>query len=223
MTLPVLYSLRLCPYAMRARFGLLLAKQQVLLRDVVLTEKPDEMLVTSARGTVPVLAFGQALEAPFDYQKVIDESLDIMLWALQQNDPQQLLHPDEPQALPAMLELINTNDDVFIDRLKKYKSAARYKDETQDQCRQECQPFIAQLEQRLTAQPFFFGQTLSLADYALLPFVRQFAKVDRKWFNQAPYPNLRQWLDNHLQSPLYTRALAKYPRWLDNRAQIVFG
>lgn len=215
MTPPVLYSLRLCPYAMRARLGLLLAKQAVLLRDVVLSNKPSEMLAASSKGTVPLLVF--------EHGQVIDESLDIMLWALQQNDPGQLLHPDNPQALGLMLELIKRNDHEFIDKLKKYKAAARYKDSNQSHYRRQCEGFIGQLEQRLTAHGFFFGQTASLADYALLPFIRQFARVDRQWYLQAPYPNLRRWLNIHLQSPIYTKALAKYPRWLDSREDIVFA
>jgi glutathione S-transferase len=204
---------------MRARLALLLAQKTVLLRDVVLNNKPVEMLAASCKEkgkvTVPLLVFEQG--------EVIDESLDIMLWALHENDPQQLLCPDDPQALPLMLALIQRNDHDFIAQLKQYKAAARYKDASQEYCRRQCEPFIAELEQRLTASAFFFGERASLADYALLPFIRQFARVDRQWYIKAPYPNLQRWLNSQLQSAIFTKVLAKYPLWLDKREERLFG
>jgi glutathione S-transferase len=200
---------------MRARLSLLLAEQTVRLRDIVLTDKPSEMLAASSKGTVPLLVFEQG--------KVIEESLDIMLWALHLNDPQNLLYADNPETLPLMLELINTNDNEFISQLKKYKCAARYKDDDEAYHRQHCEQFILHLEQRLTTHRYFMGDTLSLADYAILPFIRQFAKVDRKWYLSAPYPNLQRWLNQHLQSPLYTKALAKYPRWSQDNQDTLFA
>ena len=215
MLLPILYSLRQCPYAMRARMGLLLAKQPVMLRDIVMKNIPSEMLAVSPKGTVPVLLFNDST--------VIDESLDIMIWALKQNDPNNLLFNHQPNTFPNMIDLINRNDNEFVNSLKKYKAAARYHDTTEISCRQYCEPFIAYLEQCLTKHNYISGAKPSLADYAILPFIRQFSRVDRKWYLQAPYPNLQHWLDRQYQNPIFTKAMTKYPQWLDTKKSILFG
>jgi len=199
---------------MRARLGLLLAKQPAMLRDVVTANLPTEMLAVSPKGTVPVLLL--------DDSSVIDESLDIMIWALNQNDPNNLLFNEQPNAFPAMLTLINRNDNEFVVSLEKYKVAARYHDIAEIYYRQQCELFIYHLEQRLTKQDFFMGNSPSLADYALLPFIRQFSRVDRRWYLKAPYPNLQRWLTTHYQNPLYSKAMTKYPRWLDNHEAFLF-
>ncbi len=118
MSLPILYSLRRCPYAMRARIALLLAKQPVLLRDVVMKNIPEELLAVSPKRTVPILLIEDS--------HVIDESVDIMIWALNQNDPNNLLIKSHPDAFPTMQTLINRNDNEFVESLEKYKTAARY-------------------------------------------------------------------------------------------------
>ena len=215
MSLPILYSLRQCPYAMRARIGLLQANQPVMLRDIVMKNIPKEMLVASPKGEVPVLVF--------DDSSVIDESLDIMIWAVKQSDPNNLLFNHQPNTFQNMLDLINRNDTEFVDALKKYKAASRYHDNAEISYRQDCEPFIADLEQCLTKHDYFFGATSSLADYAILPFIRQFSRVDRKWYLQAPYPNLQRWLERHYQNPLFSKAMKKYPQWLDTKKSILFG
>jgi len=215
MKLPILYSLQHCPYAMRARLGLLMAQQQVMLRAITMKNKPEEMLAKSPKGTVPVLIL------PDD--TVIDESLDIMIWALQHNDPNDLLHKDHPEDLTATLELIQFNDKQFKPQLEIYKKAKRFRLENVIQERQKCEVFIADLEQRLTTNGFFIGQKPGLIDYALLPFVRQFSRVNRAWFVQAPYPKLREWLEQHMQSQLYGKAMAKFPFWLDTHEDCTFG
>lgn len=215
MKLPILYSLQHCPYAMRARLGLLMAQQQVMLRAITMKNKPEEMLTQSPKGTVPVLIL------PDD--TVIDESLDIMIWALQQNDPDDLLHKDHPEDLRAALELIHFNDKQFKPQLEIYKKAKRFRLENVIEERQKCEVFIADLEQRLTTNGFFIGQKPGLIDYALLPFVRQFSRVNRAWFVQAPYPKLREWLEQHMQSQLYGKAMAKFPFWLDAHEDCTFG
>jgi glutathione S-transferase len=209
---------------MRARLGLLMAKQQVMLRAVVTKNKPEEMLAASPKGTIPVLVLPDS--------SVIDESLDIMLWALQQNDPEDLLHKDNPDDLSSMLDLIRHNDKIFKPQLEIYKKAKRFHLDTELQERQRCEAFIAELEQRLASaesssnasnsQGHFIGAKTSLADYALLPFVRQFSRVNRPWFIQAPYPYLRKWLDSHLQSRVYSKAMTKYPLWLDTHQDTLF-
>ncbi|PKH04485.1 glutathione S-transferase [Psychromonas sp. MB-3u-54] len=214
MPYPILYSLHRCPYAMRARTAILLAQQTVLLRDIVMKNKPVEMLSASVKGTVPVLIS--------DHQSVIDESLDIMIWALDKNDPDDLLYKNQPEALSEMLNLISRNDNEFVNNLKKYKVTARYHDIEEQFYRQKCELFIAELEQRLTAQAYIMGEKPSLADIAILPFIRQFSRTDRQWYLQAPYPNLRLWLKTHIQSPLFSKIMTKYPQWLDHREEMLF-
>jgi len=216
MTYPTLYSLQHCPYAMRARIGLLAAQQTIALRAISLKNKPTEMLAASPKGEVPVLVL--------EDKSVIDESIDIMIWALHQSDPDDLLCSNDPSAFEEMRELITRNDNDFIPALEKYKYAKRYHEPSENNDRQQCEAFIAQLEQRLNEHRFIMGKKLSLADYALLPFIRQFSRVDRKWFVQTPpYPNLRNWLSYHLQSTIYSKAMFKYPLWLDEHQEFIFS
>ena len=214
-TLPVLYSLQHCPYAMRARLGLLLAEQAVSLRAITMDNKPEEMLLASPKGTVPVLVV--------DADTVVDESLDIMLWALQRSDPQNLLNAEQADALPEMLKIIQENDDEFKPSLEKYKRSKRFHNEAEAADRLACEPFIQRLEARLAQHEFLMGATPSLLDYALLPFVRQFSKVNRQLFRDGPYSNLQRWLNHHLQSRLFARAMLKYPFWLESGEAFVFG
>lgn len=146
MSLPILYSLRQCPYAMRARMGILLAEQSVILRDIVMTNIPQEMITASPKGEVPVLVFEDS--------SVIDESIDIMVWALKQNDPNNLLLKDHPDALNEMLTIIKHNDIDFIDALNKYKAASRYHDDNEISYRQQCEYYIEEIEKNLTRHEF---------------------------------------------------------------------
>lgn len=218
MKLPILYSLQHCPYAMRARLGLLMAQQHVMLRAIVMKDKPQEMLTVSPKGTVPVLILPD--------ESIVDESLDIMLWALQQNDPEDLLHKDSPEDLAAMLELITRNDKEFKPQLEIYKKSKRFRTGTELEERQKCEIFIAELEQMLAEKERggnFIGDKPGLIDYALLPFVRQFSRVNKAWFKAAPYPLLQAWLVHHLESRLYSKAMAKFPLWLDEHEECLFG
>jgi len=218
MTLPILYSLQHCPYAMRARLGLLLAQQPVMLRAIVMQHKPAEMLAASPKGTVPVLVFGVEHQ-----NQVIDESLDMMLWALERNDPNHLLYAHSPDVLVEMLQVIHENDAIFKPTLEQYKRAKRFHGDDEEECRLLCEPFIQGLEYRLTQHDFFMGDTPSLLDYALLPFVRQFSKVNRQLFLHGPYTHLQRWLNHHLQSRLYAKAMFKYPLWLETGEAFMFG
>ena len=213
--LPVLYSLQHCPYAMRARMGLMLAQQPVMLRAVVTKNKPEEMLLASPKGTVPVLVLNDG--------SVVDESLDIMLWALHQSDPSNMLRLDDESTLPTILALIDRNDNVFKPVLENYKMAKRKRDDAEMSYREQCEEFVVELEFTLSQQSFLMGANASLADYALLPFIRQFARVDRHWYLQSPYPYLRQWLDHHLQQPMFTKVMAKFPLWLDCQQGFLFA
>ena len=140
-----------------------------------------------------------------------------------QNDPQEILRAEDPRQLDAMLALIWRNDKEFKPNLEAYKLAKRFHKESEVTDRQCCEVFVAELERQLESSLYLMGHRASLADYALLPFVRQFARVDRKWYLQSPYPRLRDWLNRHLQMPLFTRAMAKYPLWLDSHESFLLG
>jgi glutathione S-transferase len=210
---------------MRARLGILLAQQSVLIRAVVTKNKPAEMLAISPKGTVPVLIINQEEPSSVPHQQatIIDESIDIMLWALRINDPQDLLWADDPRYLDSMLELVRENDQQFKPLLEVYKLAKRFHKDSEIRDRKNCEVFIGQLEKKLEGSPYLMGDRASLVDYALLPFVRQFSRVDRKWYLQSSYPKCRGWLNRHLQMPLYTKAMAKYPLWLESHATFLLG
>ncbi|WP_297822178.1 glutathione S-transferase [uncultured Paraglaciecola sp.] len=212
--MPILYSLRNCPYAMRARIGIHKAQLQIDLREVNLKQKPAEMIAASAKGTVPILVLDNEQPPP----TVIDESLDVMLWALAKNDPDNLLHPFDRSALPKMLVLIRLFDHEFKTCLNAYKAAKRYREDNVTEYRLACEVYIQELESRLAAttarQPFLMSAQESLADIALLPFIRQFAKVERQWYQQSPYPKVKQWLNYYLQSAMFTKVMAKHELWV---------
>jgi glutathione S-transferase len=218
-SLPVLYSLRNCPYAMRARIAIYYAKQKVALRDLVLSNKPDEMLTVSPKGTVPVLV----TELETGQTVVIDESLEVMLWALNESDPYNLLHNETPHLLSEMLLLISQFDHEFKTCFDKYQCAKRYHEDSLESDRKACEKYIADLEQRLQNNEFLISDKTSLADIALLPFIRKFSKVERQWYLQSPYPKLRAWLNNYLQSRMFSKVMTQYPLWLDNGELTIFG
>ncbi|MBT3984207.1 MAG: glutathione S-transferase [Bacteriovoracaceae bacterium] len=215
MSVPILYSLQHCPYAMRARMALLMARQSVLLRAVVTKDKPEELLKISPKATVPVLLFEDG--------SIIDESLDIMIWALQKNDPTDLLYIGKPEIYPQMLNLISICDHEFRTKLSAYKHAKRYHQPQEIELRSQCEKFIQKLESSLQKQEFIMGSKLSLADLAILPFVRQFVNVDKKWFRSAAHPHLSRWLESMLQSLLFTKAMRKYPLWLECREEFLLS
>jgi len=218
MTQPILYSLQNCPYAMRARLAILMSQQTVLIRAIEMKNKPTEMLALSPKGTVPVLVLGTEPNS-----QVIDESLDIMLWALNLSDPDNLLYAEDAKALPEMLAIINENDQHFKPNLERYKRAKRYHGDDEEACRLQCEPFIQALEQRLSQQSFLMGATPSLLDFALLPFVRQFSRVNKQLYRQGSYTYLQKWLNHHLQSLLFAKAMLKYPLWLETDEENSLG
>ncbi len=228
LPLPILYSLQNCPYAMRARLAILLSQQKVQLRAITMKDKPEDMLQASPKGTVPVLIIKkerQSKDDGFDseHDQVVEESLDVMLWGLKRTDPENLLYSQDPEALTEMLNVIKENDKEFKPSLEKYKRAKRFHGDDLEECRLECEPFVQKLEQRLAENEFFMGATPSLLDFALLPFIRQFSRVNKPIFAQDEYTNLRHWLSNHLQSRLFSRAMVKYPLWLDEHKICIFG
>ncbi|HCH61866.1 MAG: hypothetical protein CL927_03900 [Deltaproteobacteria bacterium] len=202
--LPILYSFRRCPYAMRARMALRAAAIPVEIREVVLRDKPPHMLELSPKGTVPVLWLSD--------NTVIDESRDIMMWALQRKDP-EAWWPNHPDALRDALALIDRNDHEFKHHLDRYKYATRYEGAVAVEHRTAAEAFFANLEQRLSEKPFLSGLSRGFLDAAIMPFVRQFANTDRSWFDAAPYPHLQAWLAQELASPSFTEVMTKYPQW----------
>lgn len=207
---PILYSFRRCPYAMRARLAIAAAGIPVELREVQLRNKPDAMLTASPKGTVPVLVL--------ENSQVIDESLDIMQWALTINDP------DDWRATERRAQaLIARNDGDFKMYLDRYKYADRYPEHPSGFYRQQGELFLATLEQLLRQNVFLCGPQFSLADAAIAPFIRQFAAVDNDWFRAAPYPALRAWLQQFLDSALFNHIMQQYLPWEPNAPAVIFG
>jgi glutathione S-transferase len=196
--LPILYSFRRCPYAMRARMAIAASGVRVELREVVLRDKPPELIEASAKATVPVLVLPDSL--------VIDESLDIMRWALGHNDPEGWLAGDTPG-------LIAQNDGPFKAALDRYKYPHRYGLETGEAYRHEGFAILTQLNERLQRNPFLCGETARFADSATFPFIRQFAATDQSWFDAQPLPDLHKWLGHHLSTDLFTSVMQRYPQW----------
>ncbi|EJM21574.1 glutathione S-transferase [Pseudomonas sp. GM21] len=195
-----LYSFRRCPYAMRARMALRYSGVPVNIVEVSLKAKPAEMLALSSKGTVPVLSADG---------RVIDESLAIMQWALAQNDPQDWLLKDDPAGQAHIADLIESNDQTFKVHLNRYKYAERYPEQPMEFYRAEGEVFLRQLEELLEGRDYLLAAHPSLADIALMPFVRQFAHVDREWFAQTPYVRLQDWLQRFLESDLFTGVMQK--------------
>ena len=200
--IPVLYSFRRCPYAMRARMAIKKAEINIELREVLLRNKPPQLLTISAKATVPVLQLPDGT--------VIDESLDIMHWALTQNDPDNCL---QKEIAKDILQLIQWNDGEFKYYLDRYKYADRYPEHDEIFYRIKGEVFLIELEKRLTKKNFLCSNDFSLADMAIFPFIRQFAHVHLDWFQASEYSHLKPWLSKHIESPLFVSIMEKYPSW----------
>ena len=185
---------------MRARMALAAAGAEVMLREVLLKDKPAELLAASPKATVPVLVLSD--------DRVIEESLEVMQWALEHRDPLNWL---QGEALKS--DWISACDGDFKHWLDRYKYADRHPEHTAEDYRKNAEAFIQKLEDRLSGADWVVGDAASAVDVALFPFIRQFAGVDPSWWQQAPYPNVRQWLENWLNSALFSAIMAKYPRW----------
>lgn len=210
--MPVLFSFRRCPYAIRARLAIRAAGVTVRLREVALASKPDALLAASPKATVPVLQWPDGA--------VLDQSLDIMRWALRLHDPQGWVDADEQ---PQVLALVELNDGAFKQALDGYKYAERHLQRPARAWRDEAAALmLAPLEQRLARHRFVLRGTPSLADMAIVPFVRQFAVTDPSWFEQAPFRHVRAWLLGITGSPLFGSVMAKLPPWQPGQAEVVF-
>jgi glutathione S-transferase len=195
--LPILYSFRRCPYAMRARMALIAAEIEVDHREVALRNKAEAMVAASPKATVPVLVLAGG--------SVIDESLDIMRWALARNDP--LGWGSDGDAL------IKINDGAFKYHLDRMKYAHRYEGADPAKHRASGLALLAPLQARLANSPYLFGVAPTYADIAIFPFIRQFARADLAAWRHAPLPHLQRWLDQLVDSDLFSAAMVKHPLW----------
>ncbi|MBL1275354.1 MAG: glutathione S-transferase [Ectothiorhodospiraceae bacterium] len=203
--LPILYSFRRCPYAMRARMAVKYSGVAVDMREVLLSNKPASMLTYSPKGTVPVLVLPD--------NTVIDESRDIIDWALSVNDPMDWLPAENMRALGR--QLIDENDSRFKEALDKYKYHVRFPEHSAEDYRAQGEVFLSTLNGRLSEARYLLGDKLSVVDIAVFPFIRQFAHVDKTWFEQAPYFRLQDWLEGLLQSDLFSSIMHKQAPWKD--------
>lgn len=205
---PILYSFRRCPYAMRARLAIASAGVTVELREILLRDKAPEFLATSPKGTVPVL----------HNNTVIEESIDVMCWALAKSDPEGL----NTQMNVAAHALIADCDGPFKTALDLTKYAVRHPDVDPEESRATAAAFIAKLDVQLDGKPWLFGDHPCLADFAILPFVRQFAHTDLDWWDAQPYPSAQNWLAAFKASQRFHSIMTKYTPWKAGDDVILF-
>ncbi len=201
--LPILYSYRRCPYAMRARMALKYASIEVEIREISLKEKPKSMLKVSPKATVPVLILQDGT--------VLEESLDIMGWALHQSDDTGWINVDNER----LQALITENDGGFKQALDKYKYAILFPEQPMETYRQQGEVFLQKLEALLGQTKYLLADYVSMADIAIFPFVRQFSGVDTAWFEAASYPKLKAWLKGLMQSELFLSIMEKQPTYIE--------
>ena len=213
--LPILYSFRRCPYAMRARMALWVSGIAVELREVKLANKPPELTVASPKATVPVVVL--------DDGQVLEESEQVMHWALGESDPEGWLTREDEA-------LVTRNDGAFKHHLDRYKYPTRYPDETEGdeaafrlEHREAGLAILADLDTRLASQPQLSGHARGFTDIALFPFIRQFANTDRAWFDAQDLPHLQRWLASHLDSDLFAAIMPKFAPWKAGDEVITFG
>ena len=209
--LPILYSFRRCPYAMRARMAIHISSQKCEIREVLLRDKPPSMLEYSSKGTVPVLVLQSG--------EVIDESLDVIDWALNLNDPDNWQRSKDNEKTK---ELIKINDGEFKHHLDRYKYSKRYDDEDPEFHRKKCLSFIEKVNSELQNSKYIFDDEISYIDISLLPFIRQFRIADNEWFDELPYENVKSWLSNFLNSELLKSIMSKYDLWKEGDEVTIF-
>lgn len=219
--LPILYSFRRCPYAMRARLALLHAGIRCEMREILLKAKPSQMLDVSNKGTVPVLVLING--------EVIDESLDIMHWALSQTTKQNKTPDSQDWLMDENLSkteinlLIERNDYEFKEALDKFKYFDRHPENPQNYYLEQAMPYLETLENILQNNVYLGGSQFRLLDAAALPFIRQFSMVDQQMFNALPLKKLQIWLENGLNSELFKNIMPKYPLWEPDNPLVTFG
>lgn len=200
---PILYSFRRCPYAIRARLAIAASRQVVELREIVLRDKAPDFLKTSPTATVPCLKLDN---------EVLDESLEIMQWALEISDPDRWLESEQGGSAQ-MLALIGKCDGSFKTHLDRYKYSTRYPDAQREEERSAASRFLVELDERLEHGGWLFGSRATIADFAILPFVRQFANTDRAWFDAQDWPHLKTWLESFEASNRFQSVMPKWVPW----------
>ena len=196
-TYPVLYTFRRCPYAIRARMALSYSKIKVELKEILLSNRPSALYAVSQKGTVPVLCINDIT--------IIDESLDIMKWALMQNDPNLWISFNKR----IQFDMITENDNEFKYWLDRYKYFDRYPEKNREYYRTKCGEFLTKLNQLLEYNNYLLTNKLLLVDVAIIPFIRQCANVDKPWFENT-YAKLSNWLNNIVESKLFVSVMDKY-------------
>ena len=212
-SLPVLWSFRRCPYAMRARLAIAASGQQVVLREILLRDKPAAFVAVSPKATVPVLQLADGT--------VIDESRDIMMWALTQSDPDGWLAVWQRDK-DAALRFLDQLDGPFKAHLDRYKYASRYDKSAAVMHRDSGAAFLGDLDRSLSGQAALSGAAMGVLDFASLPFVRQFRIADPQWFDAQPWPHLHRWLAAFLTSPRFARIMHKYAPWDSAASPVLF-
>lgn len=217
----ILYSFRRCPYAIRARWALLNTNEEVILREIDLKNKPSSLINISQKATVPVLKTSTG--------EVIDESLDIMNWAIKKSNRLELLGNNNTH-LGEILSLIKTNDLVFKYHLDRFKYTYRFKEIDLEKHRGECMKILISLNTRLELLSkkenslFLVNAKESLADWAIWPFVRQFRLADKLKFDEnMKIKYIRKWLNYFLSNNKYQIVMRRFPIWSPNQEHIIFG
>ncbi len=200
MQLPILYSFRRCPYAMRARMAMNYSKISYEHREILLRKRPQALYDISAKGTVPVLQLPDGL--------IIDESIDIMRWALKKSDPKSW-YKDK---IPEQDNIIERNDTVFKYWLDRYKYHVRYPEKSFEEYQTQLEQFYLKYNSQLDKNTYLLGHHISLADIAIMPFIRQAAHVNLDWFSEK-FPKLHNWLENHKTSKIFKSIMEKYDIW----------
>ena len=180
---------------------------QVELREISLRDRPQSLYDISKKGTVPVILTKN--------KNVIDESLDIMIWALNKKNNQTWLNKDNKE-----IDLINFNDTEFKKWLDKYKYHDRYPENSKESYRDKCNVILAKYENNLNNNQYLMSNKISIVDIAIFPFIRQFANVDYKWFENN-YFNLNKWLNNISSSKLFISIMNKYNTWDKNEEPMI--
>jgi len=212
--MPILYSFKRCPYAMRARMALYLSNTVVELREVSLRDKPQSMLEISPKGTVPVLIL--------DDGNVIDESIEIIEWCIKKkkNIFTETLNSDQELFTEDAIKLF---DEKFKFHLDRYKYATRYEDVDEILHRESCVEILKTMENKISNKIFFYTDHLNKIDICILPFIRQFRIANPEWFdNHIEFPKVQKWLDNFLKSSILEEIMVSHEVWKKNNTAIFF-
>ena len=203
--IPILFSFRRCPYAMRARIAIKLCSLECEIREINLKLKNKEFLELSPKGTVPVLVL------PDD--KIIEESMDIIHWAISNNDPYNLKLKNL-EIYNKDMELISIFDNEFKYHLDRYKYNSRYKGINKEEHKYKARDLLVNLNNSLKEKQWLNGENISISDISILPFIRQYRIADIKWFDEKlELPNINRWLDKFLNSKIFNNVMKKYKIW----------